>query len=176
MITLTDNEKILVKIRKHWMIILKDIVIFGSIVIIPIIIYIIFVILPFPNPFVIEGNVGFLWVFIISLWTLLFWILFFVAWTDYYLDILIVTNERVFDIEQIGLFNRNSATFRLDRIQDVSVDVIGILPTLFRFGHIHIQTAGEHREFVAQFIPHPYKIKELIMREHDAAMEKMQHQ
>jgi len=170
---LNPGEKVLLMVRKHWLVIARDIVIIGAIIIAPLIVYGLTFIFPFPDIINIPGSTIYLWMFIWTFWILLLWTILFIAWTDYYLDILVITNQRIFDIEQFGLFNRHSSTFRLDRIQDVTVQVKGMIPTFFKFGHIHIQTAGEQREFIASYIPQPYKVKEKIMQQHDKAMEMM---
>ena len=45
---------------------------------------------------------------------------FFRAWLDYYLDIWVITDERIVNIEQKGLFSREISTQQLYRIQDVT--------------------------------------------------------
>jgi uncharacterized membrane protein YdbT with pleckstrin-like domain len=83
-------------------------------------------------------------------------------WTDYYLDVWIVTNRRVIDVEQRGLFSREIATMQLSKIQDITTEVKGFLPTLIGFGDVHVQTAGLEREFVIRGVPHPHKTREMI--------------
>ena len=95
-------------------------------------------------------------------------------WTTYYLDVLIVTDKRIFDINQQGFFHRESGSFRIDRIQNITVDQKGIIQTLLDFGTIHIETAGESEEFVAPYIAGPYTIKKFINELQDQAIEKSQ--
>ena len=59
----------------------------------------------------------------------------------------LLTDQRVIAVEQIGLFSQSVAEFELSRIQDVIVDVSGILSTMMNFGTIKISTAGEHPDF-----------------------------
>ena len=73
------------------------------------------------------------------------WVLFFIKWTDYYLDVFILTDRRVIYITQKGLFSRRIATSRLDRVQDVSAEVTGMMPTFLNYGDVHVQTAGEEK-------------------------------
>ena len=97
-------------------------------------------------------------------WLLLLWVFFFISWTNYYLDVLIITNERVIDIEQLSLFARDIAEVGLHNIEDIRVAVVGVIPTLFGFGNLFLQTAGASREFVIKNIPKPLEIKDLIVR------------
>ena len=91
------------------------------------------------------------------------WLGFFIIWIDYYFDTWIITNERIVAIYQNGLFSREVSELRFERIQDVSTDVVGILPTLLNYGDLLIQTAGEEEKFVFKSVPDPYSIKSLVM-------------
>jgi uncharacterized membrane protein YdbT with pleckstrin-like domain len=100
------------------------------------------------------------------------WIIIFTAWVDYYLDIWIITNERLLDVEQRGFFNRVVSELDLKRIQDITSEVHGILPTMFGFGNIHIQTAAEEKKFELKSIPHPVTVRRKITELYRAAKEK----
>jgi uncharacterized membrane protein YdbT with pleckstrin-like domain len=78
------------------------------------------------------------------------------------LDVLIITDRRIFEIEQHGLFRRESSTFRIDRIQDVTVDVKGVIATFLNFGDIHIHPAGEGHDFIGKMMSDPYSVKKQI--------------
>lgn len=101
------------------------------------------------------------------------WVFFFLGIMSYWLDVWIVTDERVLKVEQRGLFRREFDEFRLSRVQDVSVEIHGLIPTLFRFGNLVVQTAGENPRFRFQAIPHPERVKNLILFHQDSAFKKM---
>ena len=88
----------------------------------------------------------------------------FIMWTDYYFDVWIVTTERLIDIEQHGLFRRETSEFMLDKVQDITVEVPNMLGTLLKFGNVMIQTAGE-RSFSIKEIPNIYEVKRIIMEQ-----------
>ena len=83
--------------------------------------------------------------------------------TDYYLDTWIVTNERVINIEQNGLFSRQVSELHLNQIQDVTSETIGFLPTFLTYGDVYIQTAGEKERFHFEQIDNPEEVKEKIL-------------
>ena len=91
------------------------------------------------------------------------WLFALAVFTDYYLDAWIVTNERVIDIQQTGLFARTMAELELQRIQDVTSDVKGILPSILGYGNVHIQTAGEKERFIFEQIPKPHDTRHTLM-------------
>lgn len=164
MIKLDKNEKIIFKIRKHWFILFAESFFLIFLLLFPVAGFIAINATDMLSSIQFAGNVSYLLIAISATWFLFLWIAFFVIWTDYYLDILILTNLRVVNIDQRGLFSRKVSTFKLHRIQDVSVDVHGIIPTLLGFGKVHIQTAGESQKFVISGIPHPYKTKSEILK------------
>jgi uncharacterized membrane protein YdbT with pleckstrin-like domain len=61
---------------------------------------------------------------------LVIWIYGFMIWIDYYFDIWIITSERIINIEQKGMFTRKVSELRFQKIQDVTTEVIGFLPTI----------------------------------------------
>ena len=88
----------------------------------------------------------------------------FRAWLDHYLDLWVVTSERIVDIEQKGLFSRNISSQRLYRVQDVTASVKGIIPTFLHYGNVQVQTAGAKQNFIFKQIPNPYDVTRNIMR------------
>ena len=94
----------------------------------------------------------------------LLWIALFFILTDYYLDAWIITNRRLVFIELHGLFNRTTASVNLEDVQDISVRTRGIVSMVLKFGDVRIQSAGTHGEFVFKEIPHPDRMKDVVMR------------
>jgi uncharacterized membrane protein YdbT with pleckstrin-like domain len=92
--------------------------------------------------------------------TLITW--FFIAWVDYYLDVGIITDHRIIDIDQRGLFRRNVAELDCKMVQDINADKTGILQTLFNFGDVIVQTAGETPNFTFTAIPRPDEMVDRI--------------
>jgi len=88
----------------------------------------------------------------------------FRLWIDYYLDMWILTDKRLIDIEQTGLFQREVSEIPLFRIQDMTVSISGFLATFLKFGTIAVQTAGE-KDFHIRDISKVYEIKDLIMNQ-----------
>lgn len=99
-----------------------------------------------------------------GLWLLILWIAVFVIWTDYYLDVLVVTNRRLVIVNHKGFFWRNIGSFRLNRLQDVNIEINGLLHTFFDYGNIRAETAGHsEEEFHMEDIPDPRGLKSIIM-------------
>lgn len=102
------------------------------------------------------------------LFTLLF---LFHAWVDYYLDLLIITNERIINIRQEGLFHRSVSELRLYRIQDVTSEIKGFIATIFKYGKVEIQTASGEGRFIFDQVPRPEIVAQKIMQLHEKYVE-----
>lgn len=84
--------------------------------------------------------------------------------TDYFLDVWIVTNERIINIEQHGLFSRTVSELRLNQVQDITSETKGFLETFLTYGDVYIQTAGEKSRFQFKNIDNPDEVKLTIAR------------
>lgn len=90
--------------------------------------------------------------------------LFFMGqFVDYYLDITIVTNDRIIDIEQKGIFGRQISELDLARIQDVNSEVKGIIASMFNYGLVEIQTAGDEANFEMADAHDPHGVRQRII-------------
>jgi uncharacterized membrane protein YdbT with pleckstrin-like domain len=98
-----------------------------------------------------------------GLWWLFLWMAVFTAFMRYYLTQWVITNLRIMDIQQYGFFGRNVSSFLLLRIQDVTTEIDGLLGTLIGYGRLKVQTAGQEDDFSLHDMPHPQRIRDLIM-------------
>ena len=105
-----------------------------------------------------------IFLFALSVWFLALWLTAFHNLAMYSLNTLIITNERLIDNDQIGLFNRRVSELDNNRIQDVSTHTNGFIETLLKFGTITVQTAGSDKHFVFDTVPNPEEIKDIIMK------------
>lgn len=85
------------------------------------------------------------------------------SFIDFYLDVWIVTNDRVVDIEQFGLFSRTISELDLFRIQDVTTDTHGMFATIFKYGDVTLKTASTNMSIVFKSIPNPNQIRMALL-------------
>lgn len=167
MIKLEEGEQILYVARKHWFIFASETIFLLVFALLPAALLFIPATL-FDQALAAIGIgehhipvITFFW----SLWLMLLWVLFALFWTNYYLDVWILTNHRVLDIDQIGLFHRKISAIRYDHIQDATVHIPGLLATMLNFGTVEIRTAS-NETFKFKGVAHPSFLKERIMSEH----------
>lgn len=174
MIKLHQGEEIYISQRKHWFALAAESAGLVAAAIVPFFVMWLMMAGEGTKEHV-TGNIALI-IFGVAAWELALWVIFFILWTNYYLNLLVVTNVRVIDIEQHGLFARDMADMRLDRIQDVKVEVMGIVASLLDFGDVHIQSAGASREVVAPRIRDPYKVRDAIVKaQHDKLSKRYNH-
>ncbi len=109
---------------------------------------------PITNALAILVGSGFLVAALLFLYT---------NFVTFYLDLLIITNDRLLDIEQKTLFARSVSETDLFTIQDVSSDVTGIFASLFNYGNLTIQTAAATEKFLIPNVPDPNGLRHLIL-------------
>jgi len=156
-----DYEKIIYHLRRHPVIFLKDFLFFLGLAIVPLIFYIFLA-----NSFValLESSLARLILAILaSIYYLSIVLINFTQFVDYYLDNWIATNDRILNIEQHALFGRTMSELDLYNIQDVTSEIKGILPTLFNYGNVHVQTAGEKTRFIFESVPNPHEIRDRLL-------------
>lgn len=163
-IHLQPDEDIIIVVRKHWFINLVDTL---SIIIIGLVPFIgVAIVAPL---IVVHPAVPALFT---SIWLLAVWMMLFTVWTNYYLDIWIVTDKRIINIDQIHLFKRDTSTLRIERIQDMKIEKHGFFATLFNFGNLQVQTAGAESSFyIIKGIPDPSYVRNAILERVDMTTE-----
>lgn len=173
MVDLLPGEQVIVGMRKHWLIFLFQTagVFFGGVI--P------FLLMPMYKTFFSgvyntlgEQRFESLVLFFLALWLLLLVCGFFIVLTGYYLDILIVTNQRLIDVDQVSLFSRDITVAPLEKVEDVKVQTFGIIATIFKFGNINIQTAAEEREMIIKGLRYPEYARDVIMKAYEAHLKK----
>jgi len=163
----SSDEKIFLLLRRHWF----TYAVFIFIALVMAIPFVIFAAVYFTNPIIFEGAVGNLSIIIGTLYFLFILSLILYGFIDYYLDVYIVTNERIVDIEQSGMFKRKISELHLYQVQDVKASVTGAFPTMLHYGDIHVQTAAEQENFVFKAIPNPYRVSKMIADLHQAQID-----
>jgi uncharacterized membrane protein YdbT with pleckstrin-like domain len=68
---------------------------------------------------------------------------------------LILSSENVTLVNQVGLFNKKVSELVMSNIEDVTVQKSGILPTIFNYGTVVIETAGEQNNFTFKYVGNP---------------------
>ena len=88
-------------------------------------------------------------------------IIYFPSWIGWFYSVFIVTDQRLIQITQKGLFHRSVVDIGLSQIQMVNYEVAGLQETLLGFGTIMMQTyLGD---LIIKDIHHPAKIQKKLL-------------
>jgi membrane protein YdbS with pleckstrin-like domain len=156
------DEKIVKIVRKDIFILFKKFLFSLLIMVLPLLFFAM-VLMIYPD--MIGGEVSnAAMILAVSGYYLFAWLFAFFLFIDYYLDVWIITSERIIDIQQNGFFSRTIAEQRLSRVQDVTSEVKGAMATILRFGDVYVQTAGETQRFNFYSVPRPDLIRDLIIK------------
>lgn len=100
----------------------------------------------------------------LGIWLLAVWTGAWSAFTRYFLNVWILTNQRIVEIKQPGYFNRQVSSLLLNRVQDVTTQVTGADASFLGIGDITVQSAGAVDEFHMYGIPRPEEMRDIIMK------------
>lgn len=86
----------------------------------------------------------------------------FLTW---FYNVDIVTDERIVDIAFYNILYKQVSDAKIDRIQDITYTMSGAARSIFNFGDVFIQTAGEQPNFEFLAVPDPKKVVEVLQEE-----------
>ncbi len=78
----------------------------------------------------------------------------------WYANSVIITNQRLVDIDQIGFFHKTVSDISFEKFLDISYSVHGVWQTIFHIGTIKVQAAGA--TLVLRNIQQPGKVNQLL--------------
>lgn len=95
------------------------------------------------------------------------WYLFTMAYAlegflSWYFNVYFVTTLRVIDVDFYNLIYKQVSDANIAKIQDVTYSMGGVSRTVFNYGDVFIQTAGEVAEFDFLAVPYPDKVAKII--------------
>jgi hypothetical protein len=91
--------------------------------------------------------------------------IFSYGWLNFLLwffNVGIITNERIIDIDYYNVLYKEVSTTRLFKVEEVTTKSGGYLASLFDYGDVFVQTAGEEVNIEFKKIPHPTRVTEII--------------
>lgn len=155
-----DEKRILI-VRKHWLVLVRRIVFIVILAALPVIL---FLAAPAARGAITDRSVaGVVLLLGLSAYAIYLILSFLNGWVVYALDMWILTTKRIADIQQQGLFSREISELPLEKVEDVTAQTDGILPTLFHFGTIIVKTASEDTGFRFTNVAQPNVIAEKIL-------------
>lgn len=158
---LEPGENVILEARKHWLLFVADLLPYAIMAVVPFAALRLLTVLPLVAEFEAEMQGGLR--LALGIWLLLVWTAAWSSFTKYFLNAWIVTSLRIINIKQSRFFAREVSSLFLNRVQDVTTDVEGVLSSVLGIGDIKVQTAGEEIEFEMPGIPSPERVRNIIL-------------
>ncbi len=165
------NEKILLVVREHWFRLFLKLFAVVALAVLPFLVrYLI------SDSILSSANDQALMIvsLVLQLYYLGLLLALFIIWILYYLNLHIVSEQRIVDIDQVGLLNHVVSELNIETIEDVSSQTTGLFGNILDYGTVFIQTAGATERFQFENVPHPASIAALILEvyEHEQNKER----
>lgn len=148
-----SQEKIILVARPHWITNLSWILTAVALFIAPSLLKFVPLVGDIPAKFQMIG---------ILAWYLVSFAFAFEKFLSWYFDVFIITDERIIDISFNNLLDKKFSEAKISMVQDVTSRVIGVIPTMFNYGTVFIQTAAEVAEIHFENVPNPEKIIKVL--------------
>lgn len=162
---LEPGEHVVREVRKHWFLFLAELLPFAILVVIPFAVPNLMRLAPTLAPEVsFFDSHSALVRAALGIWLLIWWTGAWSTFTRYFLNAWVLTDQRIVDIKQRGYFSREVSSVLLNRVQDVTTDVSGVLPSMLNIGDINVQSAGTVDRFHMRGIPEPEQMRDLILK------------
>ncbi len=156
--TQEESEEIILFLRQHIILLLPSVLLCGLLLFVPPVLFpMIFQSLSqtigLPLGYMVVGS---------AFWYVAVFGIFLMNFIHWFFNIFIVTNQRIIDIDFVHLLYKEFSEAKIERIQDISFQTKGIVATMFDYGDVLIQTAGEHPNFIFQSVPKPGKVVDVV--------------
>jgi uncharacterized membrane protein YdbT with pleckstrin-like domain len=116
---------------------------------------------------------GLILLMVAVIWALAALVAAYFIWYRYEHDEWIITDQRLIDSEKQDWFDQQLVSTDLIQIEDMSVKKHGLLQTLFDYGDLRCETAGEHARFILHGIPDPSGVLDVVDTARDDARRKL---
>ncbi len=150
---LEEWEEPILVVRKHWIVLLQPII--GTWVF-----WGLFFIILLIGDF---GNIPTLLTWLTALGSSMFGLQYvYVQWLNNELDILVLTNKRIIEYDQLKFLSRKISQASIDQVQEVRASTSWLIGNIMRYWDIVIKTAGDASDFQLKTIPHALETSRVI--------------
>jgi len=157
-----DDDKVVLFVRKHWVKYLVVSIISVLLFSIPLIAIIVF----FSNKSEIDSMSVEIITVSIGIYLLIVMALILQAFVDFYLDMFVITEDRIIFVRQNGFFNQQIDESHIAEISEVGVDIKGFINSVVGCGDVIVHMGNDEAILTIDDIQHPEKVAREITRLH----------
>lgn len=159
-----EDEQMLLVVHKHWASLLGE----AALTIVPgfIILSLLFFFRGLPLTAA-DASIHAIVTLLVPVCFLLLWTLLAVQWTNYYLDMLIVSDRHIYYMTQVNFAQRSVQQWAITDVSHVSVYFGNILESFFNYGSIEIEPRDGGGPVRIGGIPDPQYVAAVILKQDD---------
>lgn len=98
---------------------------------------------------------------------LILWTILALQWTNYYLDILVLTDRRLFYASQANFIQRTISEWNIADVRHVGVRFSNLFESFFNYGSIEIEARGQRGAVAIGGLPDPGYVSAMILKQDD---------
>lgn len=160
---LMDDESVIVRTTRHPIFLIRRLALTIAIGLLPALIVNLI-------PALFDGGINNLLYTLALIWAVLAAGAAFIQWYSFQHDQWIITNKRLLHYVEPLPFTRRFSSTSILRVEDVSVEQLGLFAVRFDYGNVLCQTSAKENNFEFKGVPRPAKVLQTI----DSIREKTQ--
>lgn len=90
----------------------------------------------------------------------------------YHSSSVFITNQKLAEVTYVSLLNRRIVQLGIGNVEDVTIVQKGVLPHLFKYGSLLVETAGETKNPDFTYVPNPHYYSQIIIQAHENYVQK----
>ncbi len=154
------DEKIVLVVREHWFRLAIKVAVIAVLSFFPLIFKLLLI---DTDVFDTSATMSAIGATINSVFYLGLLVALFIVFVLYYLNIHVVSEQRVVDIDQTGLLFHEVSELNIETIEDVTGQIKGFFGNILNYGTVYVQTAGATERFEFDNVPNPEYIAKVIL-------------
>lgn len=157
-VNLQPDEHLIVRVRRHPMFLLTQmlaVLVFG--------------VIPAVVLFMWSATAGDALIVVAALWGIIALMVAYFIWYRHQHNEWIITDQRLIDAQKQHWFDQQLVSTDLIQIENMAVSKSGFLQTIFNYGDLRCETAGQHATFMLRGIPDPSGVLDTVDTARDEA-------
>lgn len=162
--TSPEDEQVLLVAHKHWASLLGE----AGLTIVPglTILWLLILLRGLPLTLA-DASVHAIITLLVPFCFLTLWTILAIQWTNYYLEMFVVTDRHIFYTTQVNFTERTTSQWNIHDVSHATVHFGGLIESFFNYGSITIEGREEYNPVTIGGIPDPEYVAAVILKQDD---------
>ena len=159
-----DDEQVLLVVHKHWASLLGE----AALTVVPglTILWLLILLRGLPLTLA-DASVHAVITLLVPFCFLTLWTILAIQWTNYYLEMFVVTDRHIFYTTQVNFTGRTVSQWNIHDVSHATVHIEGLIESFFNYGSITIEGREEYNPVTVGGIPDPEYVAAVILKQDD---------